>query len=190
MNKMISCLKWNEEGSQRGDRDTIYEESKNVIRGVNCFLQWRKKSYSCLLLCWRAQKSNIQLWPTSNFLDADDFHFYKDSLEDHLFSIKKYGKRSWAILGEMIKDIDIRSQMSVHQNVLKLLGTQNPIQVYEFVRDIIISKCICIPSTKGLNSEPYPLKCKLRIAMGIANVVAYLYTAFSGLLSIHIYSAG
>ena len=108
-------------------------------------------------------------------------------MEDHLFLVRKYGKRSWAILGEMIKDIDIRSQMSVHQNVLKLLGTQNPIQVYEFVRDIILSNCICIPSTKGLNSEPLPLKCKLRIAMGIANAVAYLYTAFSGLLSIHIY---
>ena len=59
--------------------------------------------------------------------------------------------------GEMIKDIVIESQMSVHQNVLKLLGccleTQNPIRVYEFVRDIILSKCICIPSTKGLNSH-------------------------------------
>ena len=90
---------WNEEGSQRGDRNTSYEESKNVNRGVNCLLQWRKKSYSCLLLCWRAQKSNIQLWPTSNFLDADGFHFYKGPLDDHLFSVKKYGKRSWAILG-------------------------------------------------------------------------------------------
>ena len=106
---------WNEEESQRGDKDTIYEESKNVIRGVNFLLQWRKKSYSCLLLCWRAQKSNIQLWPTSNFLDANDFHFYKGSLEDHLFSVKKYGKRSWPILGEIIKDIVIRSQMSVHR---------------------------------------------------------------------------
>ena len=89
---------WNEEESQRGDRDTICKECKNVIRGVNCLLQWKRQSYSCLLLCWRAQKSNRQLWPTLNFLDADGFHFYKGSLEDHLFSVKKYGKkRSWAI---------------------------------------------------------------------------------------------
>ena len=128
-----------------------------------------------------------------NFFGCRWFSFYKGSLEDHLFSVKKCGKRSWAILGEMIKDIVVRSQMSVQQNVLKLLRccleTQNPIRMYKFVRDIILSKCICIPSTKGLNSKPFPLKCKLRITMGIANAVAYLYTAFLGLLSIHIYSA-
>ena len=95
MKKMLSCLKWR--GKQRGDRNTIYKEWKNVIRGVNCLLQWKRQSYSCLLLCWRAHKSNRQLWPTLNFLDADGFHFYKGSLEDHLFSVKKYGKRSWAI---------------------------------------------------------------------------------------------
>ena len=51
---------WNEEGSQRGDRGTIYEEWKNVIRGVNCLCdgernlilvfsteELRKATYNC-----------------------------------------------------------------------------------------------------------------------------------------------
>ena len=70
-----------------------------------------------------------------------------------------------------------------------LLKDQNPILVYEFVRDIILSNCICIPSTKG-NSEPLPLKCKLRIAMGIANAVAYisLYCIFRPVIHTYIFS--
>ncbi|KAK6288648.1 hypothetical protein POUND7_000189 [Theobroma cacao] len=68
--------------------------------------------------------------------------------------------------------------MSVHKNVLKVLGccleTRKPIIVYEFAGSKILSTCI-----SATNDEPLPWKCRLKIATGIASAVAYLHTAFS-----------
>lgn len=122
------------------------------------------------------------------FLWGGDFAFYKGSLEDRLVSVKVYRDERVngdddqdKILDCIIKDIAVGSQMSAHKNVLKLLGccleTKHPILVYEFVGDKILSNCI--RQIDRLNSQPLAWKCRLRIAMGIANAVAYLHTAFS-----------
>ncbi|XP_065616212.1 LOW QUALITY PROTEIN: serine/threonine-protein kinase ZRK1 [Quercus suber] len=116
-----------------------------------------------------------------------DFKLYKGSLEDRLLSVKKVPHRRKRVfcyeditLG-IIKDIVVGSQMSVHQNVLKLLGccleTKYPTPVYEFVGDKVLSKYV--KPTGTVHFEPLTWKCRLRIAMGIANAVAYLHTAFS-----------
>ena len=116
-----------------------------------------------------------------------DFKLYKGSLEDRLLSVKKYHteEERFSVLEDVtlgiIKDIVVGSQMSVCQNVLKLLGccleTKYPTPVYEFVGDKVLSNFI-IP-TGIVHFEPLTWKCRLRIAMGIANAVAYLHTAFS-----------
>jgi serine/threonine protein kinase len=124
--------------------------------------------------------------PSQRFLWAADFAFYKGSLEDRLISVKVYwegvyGDYQDKILDCIIKDIAVGSQMSAHKNVLKLLGccleTRLPILVYEFVGEKILSNCI--RQIDRLDSQRLPWKCRLRIAMGIANAVAYLHTAFS-----------
>ncbi|KAL4633740.1 hypothetical protein ACB092_04G144100 [Castanea dentata] len=116
-----------------------------------------------------------------------DFKLYKGSLEDCLFSVKKYytEEKGYSVMEDVtlgiIKDIVVGSQMSVHQNVLKLLGcsleTKYPTPVYEFVGDKVLSNFI-IP-TGVVHFEPLTWKCRLKIAMGIANAIAYLHTAFS-----------
>lgn len=121
--------------------------------------------------------------PSQMFMWTADFQFYKGFLEDCLISVKLYrgDLRSPTItdviLESIIKDIAVGSQMSVHKNVLKLRGccleTKFPILVYEFVGSN------CIRPIDKANSQPLPWKCRLRIAMGIANAVAYLHTAFS-----------
>ena len=121
-----------------------------------------------------------------SFAWGGDFEFYKGSLEDRLVSIKKYPDRGFSVMEDtvlgIIKDIVVGSQMSVHQNVLKLLGccleTKNPIIVYEFVGYKTLSSCIN-PIDRTVQSEPLTWKCRLRIAMGMANAVAYLHTSFS-----------
>ena len=61
-------------------------------------------------------------------LQDSDFKLFKGSLEDHLLSIKKYytKEKRFSVVEEVtlgiIKDIVVGLQMSVHQNVLKLLG--------------------------------------------------------------------
>ena len=52
--------------------------------------------------------------------------------------------------------------------------------MYEFVGDKVLSKFI--KPTGTVHFEPLKWKCRLRIAMGIAKVVAYLHTAFSRLV--------
>nr|POF20305.1 non-functional pseudokinase zed1 [Quercus suber] len=60
-------------------------------------------------------------------LQDSDFKLFKGSLEDHLLSVKKYntGEKGFSVMEEVtlgiVKDIVVGSQMSVHQNVLKLL---------------------------------------------------------------------
>ncbi|KAG6702165.1 hypothetical protein I3842_07G019800 [Carya illinoinensis] len=81
--------------------------------------------------------------------------------------------------------------MSIHNNVLKLLGccleTQWPTLVYEYVGHKNLFTRIryrfespwVLDRDDPVKSQPLPWKCRLRIAMGIANAVAYLHTAFS-----------
>ena len=81
-----------------------------------------------------------------------DFKLFKGSLEDRLLSVKKYytGEKGFSVMEEVtlgiVKDIVVGSQMSVHKNVLKLLGrcleTKCPTPVYEFFRDKILSNYI------------------------------------------------
>ncbi|XVF31350.1 hypothetical protein REPUB_Repub16aG0138300 [Reevesia pubescens] len=75
-------------------------------------------------------------------------------------------------------DIAIGSQLSVHKNVLKVLGccleTQQPAIVYEFVGTKSLSACI-----SATNDQPLPWKCRLKIASDLANAIAYLHSAFS-----------
>ena len=65
--------------------------------------------------------------PSSMCFAGRDFKLFKGSLEDRLLSAKKYytEEKGFSVMEEVtlgiIKDIVVGSQMSVHQNVLKLL---------------------------------------------------------------------
>ena len=100
-----------------------------------------------------------------------EFKLYKNSLKEHLLSVKKYytEEKRFSVMENttlgITKDMVVGSQMSVHQNVLQLLGC-----------------CVetkYIDPTETVHFEPLTWKCRLRIAMGIANAVANLHTAFS-----------
>ncbi|XP_021281605.1 non-functional pseudokinase ZED1-like [Herrania umbratica] len=112
------------------------------------------------------------------FVQDLGYTLYKGSLRDRPILVKKYDSR-WRFLETApYKDIAFGSQMSVHKNVLKVIGccleTELPITVYEFAGTKILSACI-----SATNDEPLPWKCRLKIAIGIASAVAYLHTAFS-----------
>ncbi|XVF57461.1 hypothetical protein PTKIN_Ptkin06aG0207400 [Pterospermum kingtungense] len=114
------------------------------------------------------------------FLENDGYQLYKGSLKDRPIIVKKYSDEHQPNRPNPYKDIVIGSQMSVHKNVLKVLGccleTEKPAIVYEFVGTRILSTCI---SATNQVPEPLPWKCRLSIAKDIANAIAYLHTAFS-----------
>ncbi|WRX24943.1 Serine-threonine/tyrosine-protein kinase [Theobroma cacao] len=128
--------------------------------------------------------STNELLTATNYYDANQmflqsgfYKLYKGSLNYRPIFVKKYHNcRIWRDVAA--KDIAVGSQMSVHKNVLKVLGccleTETPIIVYEFAGTESLSTCI-----SATNVEPLPWKCRLKIAVGIANAVAYLHTAFS-----------
>ncbi|XP_041020085.1 non-functional pseudokinase ZED1-like [Juglans microcarpa x Juglans regia] len=116
------------------------------------------------------------------FLRAGGFEYYKGCLEGRLVSVKKFDDDHWPFTRyeDIFKDVVIGSNMSIHKNVLKLLGccleTQWPTLVYEYVGHKSLKACIC---DRVEPYQPIPWKGRLRIAMGIANAVAYLHTALS-----------
>ncbi|OMP03333.1 hypothetical protein COLO4_10474 [Corchorus olitorius] len=111
-------------------------------------------------------------------MEPDCYKLYKGSLKDHPIIVKKYNDPLYITVSPY-KDIAIGSQMSVHKNVLKVLGccleTKTPIIVYEFVGTKLLSECI----SSATNVEPLPWKCRLKIARDLASAIAYLHTAFS-----------
>ncbi|KAG2695581.1 hypothetical protein I3760_07G018900 [Carya illinoinensis] len=125
------------------------------------------------------------------FLRDGSVKFYKGCLEGRLVSVKKFNIGYITKYEDIFKDVVIGSNMSIHNNVLKLLGccleTQWPTLVYEYVGHKNLFTCIryrfespwVLDRDDPVESQPLPWKCRLRIAMGIANAVAYLHTAFS-----------
>ncbi|XVF57463.1 hypothetical protein PTKIN_Ptkin06aG0207600 [Pterospermum kingtungense] len=118
-------------------------------------------------------------------MKAPDYHgdggyqLYKGSLEDLQVCVKTYDCDSVHPfpLANPYKDIAIGSQMSVHKNVLKVIGccleTEEPTIVYEFTGAKTLSTCI-----SGTNAQQLPWKCRLKIALDLANAIAYLHNAF------------
>ncbi|KAB2037105.1 hypothetical protein ERO13_D03G048200v2 [Gossypium hirsutum] len=108
------------------------------------------------------------------------FVLYKGFLRGRELSVKRYGSYN-KCLETAITDIVISSQMSVHKNVLKLIGccleTQNPVLVYEYGGEKNLQRLMFDVSDGQL--EPLTWKSRIKIAMDIANAVAYLHTALS-----------
>ncbi|XP_021282862.1 non-functional pseudokinase ZED1-like isoform X2 [Herrania umbratica] len=108
------------------------------------------------------------------------YKFYKGFLRDQPVLIKKF-KGKFERREVVFNEIVIASVMSVHKNVLKLLGccleTKVPTLVFEFAESRNLGDLV---SSQNYNCHFQPLswRCRLKIAMDIANVVAYLHTAF------------
>ncbi|KAJ9675704.1 hypothetical protein PVL29_024571 [Vitis rotundifolia] len=110
--------------------------------------------------------------------------WYKGSLEGRFVSVRKFHHViDDYFLERVIKEITFATQLSPHKNVLKLLGccleTQIPVLVYEYpVNGVVSLYDVIHPSRDGKSRQRLPWKSRLRISGDIANVIAYLHTAF------------
>jgi serine/threonine protein kinase len=100
-----------------------------------------------------------------------EFEWQKGVLDGRLVFIKRYARGGQ----EVYRDIVVSSQMSSHNNVLKLLGCcleipEGPALVYEYPENRSLDRHIHYGSL--------PWGTRLKIAKEIANAVAYLHTAF------------
>ncbi|KAF8391928.1 hypothetical protein HHK36_022268 [Tetracentron sinense] len=107
------------------------------------------------------------------------YKLYKGTYEDRVISVKKFkGHTPQIYIGECINEVAVASNMSNHNNVLKLMGccleTEIPILVYEFAASGRLSDYIY---EKELS--PSSIESKLRIATEIADAIAYLHNGTS-----------
>ncbi|XWS44736.1 hypothetical protein CRYUN_Cryun15aG0073000 [Craigia yunnanensis] len=117
----------------------------------------------------------------SQFLHKNRFYkFYKGFLRDQPVLIKKF-KGNFQRREVVFNEIVIASLMSIHKNVLKLLGccleTKVPTLVFEFAESQNLDDQIS-SQNNNCHFQPLSWRCRLKIAMDIANVVTYLHTAF------------
>ncbi|KAL5574451.1 hypothetical protein UlMin_016150 [Ulmus minor] len=105
-----------------------------------------------------------------------NYKLYKGNHEDREIAVKMF---NGGYLKEIANEAAIASRMSSHNNVLKLLGccleTEWPIFVYEYPKMGNLADCIYRTDL----DLPLALELRLRIAMKVANAVAYLHHGLS-----------
>ncbi|XP_059446347.1 serine/threonine-protein kinase ZRK1-like [Corylus avellana] len=118
--------------------------------------------------------------------DMDDYivdlnyDMYKGYLDDRPIIVKKFmyssleedKARSYAI-----RDIVIATQMSNHNNVLKLLGCCLEFPIPALVHEYAANGVLNDKGGFGADEEFLPWKIRLRIAKQLANALTYLHTA-------------
>ncbi|KAJ9131430.1 hypothetical protein P3X46_035097 [Hevea brasiliensis] len=118
--------------------------------------------------------------PNQMFFEEEMYKMYKGFIQDRPVIVKKY-ENDENFLENSISDIVFASQMSVHKNVLKLLGccleSPIPILVFEHAEMGILDHYI-FKDEQRADLRPLSWKNRLKIAVDVANVIAYLHTAF------------
>ncbi|WCJ43134.1 Wall-associated kinase family protein [Euphorbia peplus] len=106
------------------------------------------------------------------------FELYKGFLQGRPVTVKKFLIRQADQYA--INEIVYASGMSVHGNVLKLLGfcleTHCPTLVFEHVEEKTLADRII--DRDDMHFQPVPWNVRLKIAIDLANVIVYMHTAF------------
>ncbi|GMN36315.1 hypothetical protein TIFTF001_005911 [Ficus carica] len=111
--------------------------------------------------------------------EDDNYSMYEGIHENREISVKKFKPdKDDEVLGRIANEAAIASRMSNHKNVLKLVGccleTELPLLVYEFPTMGSLENHIYVSENNQL-----PWEDKLKIAIGLANAVAYLHHGLS-----------
>ncbi|KAK0602372.1 hypothetical protein LWI29_032692 [Acer saccharum] len=125
-------------------------------------------------------KTATNNFKVQNVITKDSLNeFYKGFLHDRQMSVMKYSDNSLDAYEYCLTNVVFAAQMR-HKNVLKLIGccleTQTPILVFESVKDGSLADRIHRHNKP--NFEPLLWTCRLKIAMEIANSIAYLHVGF------------
>ncbi|KAL5574454.1 hypothetical protein UlMin_016153 [Ulmus minor] len=106
------------------------------------------------------------------------YNLYKGNHEHREIAVKVFKENVYSNVN-IANEVAIASRMSSHNNVLKLLGccleTEWPILVYEYPKMGNLADCL----NRTDRDVPLALELKLRIAMKVANAVAYLHHGLS-----------
>ncbi|XVE63029.1 hypothetical protein DITRI_Ditri06bG0166900 [Diplodiscus trichospermus] len=176
---MISCFRGKRHEDEGNNQKFFIKNGGDLLKELVAFSNGRPNPIPHF--------SAKELLIATNYYDSrqivvqDIFYkLYKGYLKEIPIFVKKYDNDRllrFHSAADPFKDIAIGSQMRAHKNVLKVLGccleTEKPTIVYEYAGTKTLSTCIS--ATSG---EPLPWKCRLKIAVDIANAIAYLHNVF------------
>ncbi|XP_065852632.1 serine/threonine-protein kinase ZRK1-like [Euphorbia lathyris] len=177
---MISCLSSNKVEEKDEAMENLIRNGGMLLEKSTAFTNGKGHSIG---RSFSLRDLNIA---THNFdrnleiLYVGTYALYKGSLRDRLVIVKKYLYTD--LTQACISDIVFSSQMKVHKNVLTLLGccleSSIPILVFEYAEKESLDRYIFNRGNRA-NFLPLSWKIRLKIAVDLANVIAYLHTAFS-----------
>ncbi|KAJ6434442.1 hypothetical protein OIU84_018037 [Salix udensis] len=125
------------------------------------------------------EKATNNYDPRKLLTSDSGYKLYKGFLQGRPVSVKKF-KDDDEQYGYCFNDIVYSSKMSVHKSFVKLLGccleTQIPILVFEYVGDWTLHDCLW--GSEEASCRPLLWIPRSKIAMDMANAVAFLHAAF------------
>ncbi|KAJ6380251.1 hypothetical protein OIU76_016830 [Salix suchowensis] len=117
--------------------------------------------------------------PRKLLIEDRFYNLYKGFLQGRPVSVKKF-KDSDIEYERCFNDIVYSSKMSVHKSFVKLLGccleTRIPILVFEYVGEWTLGHCLW--GSEEARCRPLLWIARSKIAMDMANAVAFLHAAF------------
>uniref|UniRef100_A0A6N2LWD8 Protein kinase domain-containing protein n=1 Tax=Salix viminalis TaxID=40686 RepID=A0A6N2LWD8_SALVM len=126
------------------------------------------------------EKATNNYDPRKLLTDNFSYNLYKGFLQGRPVSVKKFrdGDERYE---QCLNDIVYASKMSVHKSFVKLLGccleTQIPILVFEYVGEWTLHDCLW--GSEEARRRPLLWIPRSKIAMDMANAVAFLHAAFA-----------
>ncbi|WCJ43133.1 Wall-associated kinase family protein [Euphorbia peplus] len=172
---MSWCFKANKETEK--DEKMLISNGGMLLEKLVCFTNGRGHSIGRSFSLHSINIATHEFDRDQVILAAKCYALYKGYLQDRPVIVKKY--KDGDFIEDCMTGMVFSSQMKVHKNVLKLLGccleSRIPVQVFEFAEnrsldDYILSRA---------DFRPLSWKNRLKIAVNVANVIAYLHTGFS-----------
>ncbi|XP_065853249.1 serine/threonine-protein kinase ZRK1-like [Euphorbia lathyris] len=176
---MMKCLRFDKERDLKDDKSTIF--LINGSRLLEKMITFCNGKCSIPIKSFTAEELEKA---TNNFNEKQVpkidgyFELYKGFLQDRPVIVKKFIIKQAHQFS--INEIVYASGMSVHKNVLKLLGccleTHCPTLVFECAEEKTLADRII--DRDDMHFQPVPWNVRLKTAIDIANVVVYMHTAF------------
>ncbi|XP_065851343.1 non-functional pseudokinase ZED1-like [Euphorbia lathyris] len=176
---MTSCWRTNKPDTKEQNESTALSNGRILLEKQIAFCNGKSNPLR-IFSANELEKATDNYNPNKIITRDSGYNLYRGLLqEERPVSIKKF-KENFEQYEYCFNDILFASKMSVHKNFLKLLGccleTQVPVLVFESVEYGTLADRIYGPEITLY--QPLLWVNRLKIAMEIANAVAYLHSAF------------
>ncbi|WCJ43131.1 Wall-associated kinase family protein [Euphorbia peplus] len=176
---MISCWRSNKDADTDKAMENLIRNGGMLLEKSISFTNGKGQSIGTSFSLHDLKIATHNFDRNREILNVGYYALYKGSLQDRLVLVKKYLSKD--LTEDCIGDIVFSSQMKLHSNVLKLLGccleSSIPLLVFEYAEKESLDRYIFNRGNRA-DFRPLSWKNRIKISVDLANVIAYLHTAF------------